>query len=673
MKTFHALVTLSAFLLSTGAAAEAERFTVIFGGKQVGHVNVDHTGNLTRIDFDIKDNGRGPTIAETLKLGADGLPQQWTITGATTFGSKVNERFNASGKRASWTDSTGKGSASIAEPSIYVGQSASPWAYGLYARALLKDADGQMPALPGGTLRLEKGEALSVAGGAGSVEVNAYTLRGIELQPDDLLLDGSGNLFAYVTPAFIVIRAGYEAEEERLRGLASKWSTERYDSIQKAVGHRYDAPVRIRNVRVFDPKTSTLSDAKAVVIHGREISSVESLDSPATPGEVTVDGAGGTLVAGMYEMHAHISQDDALLNLAAGITSVRDMGNDNAVLDDLIQRIEAGTVGGPRVVRSGFLEGKSPYSANNGIVVDSEQQAIDAVRWYAARGYWQIKVYNSMNPAWVPAIVKQSHLLGMRVAGHVPAFSTADAMMAAGYDEMTHINQFMLQWVLEPTEDTRTLLRLTALKRLPTLDLNSERVQKSIRDIADRKLAIDPTLGIHEQLTLNRDGQVPPGAVDYLDHMPIGYQRNAKQAMTDASAPADDKAYRAAFEKILATVKMMHERGVFIVPGTDSDGSFTYHRELELYQRAGMTSAEVLKRATFDMARYMGQDQRLGSIEKGKLADFFLIPGNPLENLKAIKTISMVVKDGTVYFPSEIYPQFGIEPFVKAPQVSEGK
>ena len=673
MKTFHALVTLSAFLLSTGAAAEAERFTVIFGGKQVGHVNVDHTGNLTRIDFDIKDNGRGPTIAETLKLGADGLPQQWTITGATTFGSKVNERFNASGKRASWTDSTGKGSASVEEPSIYVGQSASPWAYGLYARALLKDADGQMPALPGGTLRLEKGEALSVAGGAGSVEVNAYTLRGIELQPDDLLLDGSGTLFAYVTPAFIVIRAGYEAEEERLRGLASKWSTERYVSIQKSVGHRYDAPVRIRNVRVFDPKTSTLSEPKAVVVRGREISSVEPLDSPATPGEVTIDGAGGTLVAGMYEMHAHLSQDDALLNLAAGITSVRDMGNDNAVLDDLVARIEAGVIGGPRVIRSGFLEGRSPYSANNGIVVDSEQQAVDAVRWYGARGYWQIKVYNSMNPAWVPAIVKEAHLLGMRVAGHVPAFSNADAMMAAGYDEMTHINQFMLQWVLEPSEDTRTLLRLTALKRLPALDLNSERVQKSLKDIADRKLAIDPTLGIHEQLTLNRNGKVPPGAVDYLDHMPIGYQRNAKQALTDATAPADDKAYRAAFEKIVATVKAMQERGVFIVPGTDSGGSFTYHRELELYQRAGMSAAEVLKRATFDMASYTGQDQRLGSIEKGKLADFFLIPGNPLEDLKAIKTISMVVKDGTVYFPSEIYPQFGIEPFAAAPKVSEAK
>jgi imidazolonepropionase-like amidohydrolase len=106
------------------------------------------------------------------------------------------------------------------------------------------------------------------------------------------------------------------------------------------------------------------------------------------------------------------------------------------------------------------------------------------------------------------------------------------------------------------------------------------------------------------------------------------------------------------------------------VMGTDTGGSFTFHRELELYERAGMTAPEILKRATLDMARYLGQEQQLGSIEKGKLADFFLIPGDPTRDLKAIKTIRMVVKDGTIYFPSEVYPKFGVTPFVDSPKVS---
>jgi len=228
----------------------------------------------------------------------------------------------------------------------------------------------------------------------------------------------------------------------------------------------------------------------------------------------------------------------------------------------------------------------------------------------------------------------------------------------------------MLGWVIKPSEDTRTLFRLTALKRLPALDLNSAKVQHTIGMMVDRHIAIDPTIGIHEQLTQNRDGQVPPGAVDYLDHMPVGYRRGAMKAWVDTSAPGDDKAYRDAYVKILQTVKILHDRGVFIVPGTDTGGSFTYHRELELLQQAGFTRPEILTRATYDMAKYLGQDQELGSIEKGKLADFFLVPGDPTKDFKAIKTISMVVKDGTVYFPSEIYPNFGIRPFTDAPAVT---
>ena len=64
---------------------------------------------------------------------------------------------------------------------------------------------------------------------------------------------------------------------------------------------------------------------------------------------------------------------------------------------------------------------------------------------------------------------------------------------------------------------------------------------------------------------------------------------------------------------------------------------------------------------------YLGQDEDLGSIAGGKYADFFLVPGNPLEDLSAIKSIAMVVANGTVYFPSEIYPNFGIRPFAEAP------
>jgi len=656
-------------LLPSFASAQTTTFSVIFGGKKIGHLMAETKGDVTTVEYDYKDNGRGPTISEVIRTGPGGLPVEWSIRGTTTFGSKVDEHFSQTASRAEWIDSTGKGSAAISKPALYVDQSGSPWSEQIMAHALLQAPGMSMAVLPGGRLRLEKGQTLSVQGGAGPVEVTRHDLTGIDLSPSILLLDTQGNLFADVNPSFVLIRTGFEAEDARLRHLAADWTTERFATMEKEVAHHYAGPVRITHVRIFDPKTSALTKPVSVLVRRKEIAAVESLDSPPTPGEVTIEGEGGTLIAGMYEMHAHLGQDEALLNLMAGTTSVRDMGNHNDVLDKLIERIDSGEIGGPHVLRSGFIEGKSPFSANNGIVVDSQEKALEAVRWYGARGYWQIKIYNSMNPAWVPAMTKEAHILGMRVAGHVPAFSTADQMIEAGYDEITHINQFMLGWVISPTEDTRTLFRLTALKRLPALDLNSPKVQHTIELMVEGHKAIDPTLGITEQLTLNRDGQVPPGAVDYLDHMPIGYRRSAMKALADTSAAGDDQAYRGAFEKMLATVRMLHDRGVFIVFGTDTGGSFTYHRELELYQRAGMTPPEILKRATDDCAKYVGQDQRLGSIEKGKLADFFLVLGDPTKDLKAIKTIRMVVKDGTFYYPTEVYPKFGIAPFTTAPVV----
>ena len=665
------LIVAMALSLPSLTLADTFTYSYIYGEKKVGHLTAETKGDLTTIDYDVKNNGRGPTIAESITLDAAGLPTEWNVKGTTTFGSKIAEHFSRKGTSGEWVDSTGRGHAAIHAPSIYLAQSSSPWANGVYARALLKTPDKQLPALPGGVLRLEKGETFDVQGSGGPLQVTRYDLIGIDLDPETILLDSANNLFADVNASSILIRAGYEAEEKRLRDMAAAWSSERFVKIEHDVAHRYAGPIRIRNVRLFDPKSSSLTEPVSVLVQGKVIAAVEPNDGPPTPGETTIDGAGGTLISGMFEMHAHLGQNVSLLNVAAGITSVRDMGNDNTVLEKLIHQIDSGTIGGPRVIRSGFIEGKSPFSANNGILVDSQSQAVDAVRWYGARDFWQIKIYNSMNPAWVPAMTKEAHRLGMRVAGHIPAFSNADAMIEAGYDEITHINQFSLGWVIQPTEDTRTLFRLTALKRLPGLDLQSPKVQHTINLMAERKIAIDPTLGIHEKLTQNRDGKIPPGAVDYFDHMPIGWRRDEMKALADTSAPGDDLAYRQAFDKLVAAVRMLHDRGVFIVFGTDTGGSFTYHRELELYQLAGMTPAEILKRATFDSARYVGQDQRLGSIEKGKLADFFLIPGDPIKNLKAIKTISMVVKDGTVYYPSEVYPKFGIQPFASAPKIAE--
>ena len=104
--------------------------------------------------------------------------------------------------------------------------------------------------------------------------------------------------------------------------------------------------------------------------------------------------------------------------------------------------------------------------------------------------------------------------------------------------------------------------------------------------------------------------------------------------------------------------------------GTDMGGDFWYHRELELYTKAGMTNAQVLKRATADVQDYLGRGKEYGAITPSMKADFMLLPGDPVADIKAINRIAMVVKNGTVYFPSEIYDKMGVQPFAAPPAVS---
>ncbi|WP_430446751.1 amidohydrolase family protein [Sphingorhabdus contaminans] len=665
------VVIFSLFLLAFTAPARAEtdRFTIFSTATEIGHLTAEKTGATIKVDYDVKDNGRGPTISETIILDGDGQPLAWTVTGTQTFGGKIVENFARKGKQSSWIDAAGKGQ-SKGPATLYVTQSGSPYAIQIYADALRKDSSsGTMPVLPGGTLTLAKKEGLQLQGPAGMIAVNRYELTGLNTEPTTLLLDETGRLIALPSARGGLVRAGFEKENPRLRQLAATWDSERLAAIQKELAQRYEGPVRITNVRLFDPATGKPTEPKTVVVNGKMIASVEPADAISTPGETIVDGKGGTLVPGMFEMHGHLGESDALMNLIAGVTGVRDMGNSNAVLADLERRIESGELAGPRIWKSGFIEGKSPYSSNNGIVVDSEAAAVEAVRWYAARGFWQIKIYNSVDPKWVPAMVREAHQLGLRIAGHVPAFSSANDMLAAGYDEVTHINQLALGWIIKSGEDTRTLFRLTALGRLPQLDLESPAVIETLKTMKAKGVPLDATLGIHENLLLNRDGAVAPGATDYAAHMPIGVQRSLKQAWSNPDSFGGDANARGAFAKLMALARKMNAMGIQLLPGTDTGGALTYHRELELMVAAGMNPGQVLSRATLDMARYLGVSEQLGTIEKGKLADFFLVPGDPTQDIRAVKSISMVIKDGVIYYPEDVYPRFGIKAFAAKPIV----
>ncbi len=654
-----------------GSATSVEKLLIIQGETTVGTISATTEGAVINVDYAVSENGRGPKHHETIHLGFNFIPIEWTVTGTSLMGGPVSEKYSWQSGKATWTSQADHGDAAVAKPPLYVVNDDSPWALFVYARALLKASSHALDVLPSGTMRLAEVRALTVGTGKNAVPVTIYRIDGAKLESDYVMLDRSGRLFASFGGSSLTVRQGHEDDADLISRISHDLGFELARDEQRKLRHQFDAPVRIRDVRIFDPVTGKLSAPSTVVVARGRIAEILPLaDATSEPAdEVLVEGAGGTLVPGLHDMHSHSTLQSGLFYLAAGVTSTRDMGNDNRFLHRLIEQIDSAEIAGPRITPNGFLEGKSQYSARTGFVAESLADALRDVHWYADRGYFQIKIYNSMNPDWVKPIAAEAHHLGMTVTGHIPAFDTPDRAIRDGYDEITHTNQLMLGWLLKPGEDTRTPLRLTAMARAATLDLSSEPVQTTLSLMKTRHIAHDPTAVILERLMLSRAGTVQPGDIAYLDHMPISYQRYRRRTFVPISNKAEDDAYHAAFAKVIDTLRMLHENGIRLLPGTDDGTGFTLHRELELYVEAGMTPAEALRAGTLLPEQYFGHSEDLGTIERGKIADFFLVAGDPTKDIRVIESPQMVSKGDSIYFPSEIYQALSIKPFALPPAI----
>ena len=123
-----------------------------------------------------------------------------------------------------------------------------------------------------------------------------------------------------------------------------------------------------------------------------------------------------------------------------------------------------------------------------------------------------------------------------------------------------------------------------------------------------------------------------------------------------------DETYRKSFAKMMELASLLYRSGIPIEAGTDSMAGFALHRELELDVQAGIPASQVLQNATLNAARIMSLDKDLGSITPGKLADVILINGDPTVNISNIRNTALVVKDGFLYKPVELYTELGVTP-----------
>jgi predicted amidohydrolase YtcJ len=192
---------------------------------------------------------------------------------------------------------------------------------------------------------------------------------------------------------------------------------------------------------LFDAESKSMRRLQTLVVQGDRVIAAGADGSVAIPADAEViDGTGKSLLPGLWDMHAHVTDDDGLLHLAAGVTTVRDLAGDSDALLARRSRFDDGTLLGPRVIMAGVIDGPGPLAGPTRVQVETRDAARTAVEAYADRGYAQVAVAPSLDPQLVQTITRTAHQRGLRVSGQVPFGMTAEQMVRAGADELQHVN-----------------------------------------------------------------------------------------------------------------------------------------------------------------------------------------------------------------------------------------
>jgi cytosine/adenosine deaminase-related metal-dependent hydrolase len=600
------LLTISAWC----AMGQVTSYTIVIAGRTAGHET--HTlgdDGSVRVAYSYNDRGRGPEVQGSYVFDREGMPVAIELSGQDYNHTPIDERFTASGGTAHWKSPAESGESKSAGWYVAANGPAAQTAW--LARALLRSRKPSMPLLPGGKA----------------------TLEGFE--------DCLPKLQA----------AEREADEKRLHDLAAR------------LGHKPAHALAIRHVRVFDSENAVVRENQMVIVNGNRIESVADDRGAAVPsGTESIDGSGQTLLPGLFDMHGHFAAFEGLLNIACGVTGVRDLGNDMDRLLRWKRQMDANEMIGPRIVLAGVMDGRGPYAAPTDVLVDTEAEARAAIEKYKAAGYIQIKIYSSIKPELVPYIVRVAHESGMRVSGHVPAGMIAEQFVDAGVDELQHINFLFLNFLPEEATKTNTRARLTLpAEHAAELDPNSPVVTKFIAKLKDKHIVVDPTLGVFEGEYTARPGVVSPSYAAIVDRLPVQLRRAAFRGGLPVAGD-EDRIHRASFQAMLDMTARLYTAGIQLVIGTDGIEGLMLDRELELWVQAGIPPKDVLQIATIGAARVARVDRERGSIAPGKLADLALFDGNPVRDISDIRKPRITIKDGVVYRSEDLFKAIGMTP-----------
>jgi cytosine/adenosine deaminase-related metal-dependent hydrolase len=527
--------------------------------------------------------------------------------------------------------------------------------------AMQKSPTHSVDLLPSGRATLEPLTTQQVSNGTETKTLTAYAVNGFGLSPFPVWYDGDKYFGTAGVLAFLP--RGWEKVGPVLSKAQDTALAKRAPEQLAAIAKAPAGPVAFRNVKLYDSDARKFRDGMTVVVTDGRIVAVGSAAKTDVPANAEIiDGAGKTLIPGLWDSHQHYGDDSTgPLLLAQGITSVRDPGNQPEELMARKKRIDDGELLGQRIVPSLLIDGPGPYTAQVAVVVHNLDEALAAVHRAKDSGYFGIKLYGSLDPAYVKPMATLAHKLGLHVHGHIPHGMRPLDAVRAGYDEVTHINFVMMQAMPDNIVATSNgMNRFVGTGRFAAnVDVHSKMMTAYLDELARRHIAVDPTLVTFEDLYVPERGTLPPADAPYADTLP---PQVARGFLSSAMAPEPGltrERMRASFAKLQALIPELYRRHISVVAGTDGFG-FELIRELELYVQAGMKPEYALATATIIPAQTFGVGAVSGSLAKGKLAELALIDGDPQKNIGDLRQVELVMRDGKLMKASDLRTAVGI-------------
>jgi imidazolonepropionase-like amidohydrolase len=406
----------------------------------------------------------------------------------------------------------------------------------------------------------------------------------------------------------------------------------------------------IRNVQVIPMDKEQVLPNQVVVIKDGKVSLMgDARMVKYSKDALVIDGKGKYLLPGLAEMHAHIPpvndiapmKEVALLFALKGITTIRGMLGHPLHLQ-LREQLQQRTTIGPRFYTSG--------PSVNGQTASTPEIAAKMVRDQKAAGYDFLKLHPGLTKENFAVIAATAKEVGIPFAGHVSFDVGVWRAIDAGYASIDHMDGFvesLVPGIENMTEQQTGLFGLYIGYKADTT-----RIPKLVNALRDHHIWVVPTQCLAERWLGPDKTPEALGAEPEMIYMARntvnGWVNTKKNLLANPAYNAEQAKQFVALRRKL--INACNKGGVGLLLGSDAPQvfdvpGFSLHHELQYLVDAGLTPYEALRTGTVNPAAYFKRDD-IGVVKPGAVADFILLRGNPLKDIKEIGNIEGVMLDG---------------------------